>query len=659
MASDALRQRSSEDDSVVDSTSLIESASGQHHDILSPGKDVSSSSTFEHALPMHSARAHSPEPTLLFSSSFQKRWAKSSSVFIMSSCFIAGTGFAIGHHFYYQWLSGKIVGDTEKQQWALRIGNLFAAVVATLLKIAIGSAYIQYIWLRLKQKHVSLGTIDAAFQAMDNLISLVIPELLKRMSIALIMVLVCWCIPIAQVFPPATLSVGSCDFHTEALIEASVPFLSYRAMKTNMDSENTTSLYGNNQNPTMEFRSLTNVVASTGQVLQPYIIHPDTNYTYTTGVHLPRLQCQKSTPSQFILNETSLSNWLNITQLDAVLPPKVNMTSFAYEWIESGGMYVNDSYSYPKNFTMDGQIDYLAMAGTVIEMGEGSGVNAVDDPSLLYSLLNTYTGRIYIATFTGTLNILECIAYNSSFELEVTVKQDTSTVSVKSRNDVGPVWPINLNDLKNDIKFNWPRKLYVQYWFIQLCYSILGYTVEDDLGNIGSTILAKSDEYQSLLEQKQIEEGRNVTPLSHVPGKHLSQMIEELSVNTSLSLMSDPGYCIPIKTIANYITAETVYKYKPENLLISYGVMLLCTLAIIVVGIDSFRRNGTTYDNLVSTIGASMQNVEMAEVLQNKDIGIPGYDSQVMKVRLRLGTYCKKEEDGTKSERVGFIPYSS
>lgn len=38
----------------------------------------------------------------------------------MGVSLLAGLIFAIGHHFFYRWLDGQIVGSTSKQQWSLR-----------------------------------------------------------------------------------------------------------------------------------------------------------------------------------------------------------------------------------------------------------------------------------------------------------------------------------------------------------------------------------------------------------------------------------------------------------------------------------------------------------------------------------------------------------
>lgn len=58
--------------------------------------------------------------------------------------------------------------------------------------MVVDAAYIQYVWLRLRQKYVSLGTIDAAFNALGNLFSLATLELIKCMHIAVVIVLIFW-----------------------------------------------------------------------------------------------------------------------------------------------------------------------------------------------------------------------------------------------------------------------------------------------------------------------------------------------------------------------------------------------------------------------------------------------------------------------------------
>jgi hypothetical protein len=39
---------------------------------------------------------------------------------MMMISWVSGLICAIGHHFFYRWLNGQIVGDVKRQQWALK-----------------------------------------------------------------------------------------------------------------------------------------------------------------------------------------------------------------------------------------------------------------------------------------------------------------------------------------------------------------------------------------------------------------------------------------------------------------------------------------------------------------------------------------------------------
>lgn len=140
---------------------------------------------------------------------------------VMIASLIAGVCFAIGHHCYYTWLNGRVVGNVGKQQWALRFGNAFATVVALCLKTAVGIAYIQHLWRTLRYRFVSLKTINDAFGIGGNILSFLNWELWRKVQTGAVLALVLWCIPLSTLLPPATLSVG----HAEKLEFANMQVL--------------------------------------------------------------------------------------------------------------------------------------------------------------------------------------------------------------------------------------------------------------------------------------------------------------------------------------------------------------------------------------------------------------------------------------------------
>ena len=74
----------------------------------------------------------------------------------------------------------------------IRIGNGFAIGVSFVLKIAVGIAYIQYLWRTLRSMSISLGTINEAFNICGNAFSFCNWELLSRVRIGMILALILW-----------------------------------------------------------------------------------------------------------------------------------------------------------------------------------------------------------------------------------------------------------------------------------------------------------------------------------------------------------------------------------------------------------------------------------------------------------------------------------
>ncbi len=118
-----------------------------------------------------------------------RRWASPST---MIFCFTLGLVFAVGHHLYYRWLDGQVVGDLNRQQWSLRIGNFFAVATSTMLKLAMANACLQYIWLRLRQKAHKLETIDAAFSMTGDVLPFFHADLWRKMYIGVILAILIW-----------------------------------------------------------------------------------------------------------------------------------------------------------------------------------------------------------------------------------------------------------------------------------------------------------------------------------------------------------------------------------------------------------------------------------------------------------------------------------
>lgn len=88
----------------------------------------------------------------------------------MVAMLLFGTAFSIGHHFFYQSLSGKpppssvyfsrFGGGLTGQQVNLAVGSVFAFLVNSALGAVITTAADQALWATIRTKPLKLGTID-------------------------------------------------------------------------------------------------------------------------------------------------------------------------------------------------------------------------------------------------------------------------------------------------------------------------------------------------------------------------------------------------------------------------------------------------------------------------------------------------------------------
>ena len=126
----------------------------------------------------------------------------------MISAFFAGVAFAVSHHVYYMKLNNQPVGSATRQQWPLRhvsvpcvsasfsdhprFGTAFAFLVKTCLTAATGTAYVQWVWRRCRQKAVAIGAIDSAFAVEKNIFLFWNWDFLSDFQIPVVIAIILW-----------------------------------------------------------------------------------------------------------------------------------------------------------------------------------------------------------------------------------------------------------------------------------------------------------------------------------------------------------------------------------------------------------------------------------------------------------------------------------
>jgi len=73
-----------------------------------------------------------------------------------------------------------------------RFGNAFAISISLSLKIAVGIAYTQFLWMRLQKRSISLGSINDSFDISSNLYAFFNFELIRKLQLGLLVALMLW-----------------------------------------------------------------------------------------------------------------------------------------------------------------------------------------------------------------------------------------------------------------------------------------------------------------------------------------------------------------------------------------------------------------------------------------------------------------------------------
>lgn len=111
---------------------------------------------------------------------------------LLLAWFLLGLAVALGHHFLYLRLDGRIVQSEREQTWYLSIGTGFAFLAKTFLAAAAILAYEQLMWQSLRSRPVTISGIDSLFGAPHNAWNLTSLELWQRGPFAAFVAVVAW-----------------------------------------------------------------------------------------------------------------------------------------------------------------------------------------------------------------------------------------------------------------------------------------------------------------------------------------------------------------------------------------------------------------------------------------------------------------------------------
>ncbi|KAM0196072.1 hypothetical protein ACHAPQ_008167 [Fusarium lateritium] len=130
-----------------------------------------------------------------------KNWKPSWTMYVLVFC---GVAFAVGHHFYYRSLHGRLAED---QQGKFRYGGLMAFLSKACFLNAVVLAFRQRILMEIRRKMLTLATLDSLFSASEDLTALLNWEAWVNARFAMAMTIFIWTSPLIVIFTSYTLTI--------------------------------------------------------------------------------------------------------------------------------------------------------------------------------------------------------------------------------------------------------------------------------------------------------------------------------------------------------------------------------------------------------------------------------------------------------------------
>ncbi|MCJ1469699.1 hypothetical protein MMC07_008335 [Pseudocyphellaria aurata] len=579
---------------------------------------------------------------------------------LMTGLFIAGVFFAIGHHLYYDSLNGQEVGHLKRQQWPLRFGNVFAFLVKSCLAASAGIACVQWMWKTLRRSYITIEGIDAAFSAPENLLSLLNWEMLSKIRIGTFLALVIWCIPLAALITPATLSVRS----TYQYIETSekVASLNMSMSKPNgyrrLSQEHFAFLSrfvelrsDTGLGPSHDLARIVSASAATGNIFRIAKPLPGPNMTYQIGLHIPAIKCENS--SSAIARNTTVA---------AVIAARIAKGDQAAgsATLEDFGALDMSLLEY-RNESMDA--GNLTIGYHTVLIDQGDDDRSVDIRFLLEDAirLSPHKNQLWIVVadhddHNGTKPLfLTCTLWNASSLLNISYQDDVQSVQRENFTYV--------NEVESNLGLGGPNLGQQTYtvFFRAVCKQLTGSVLAfrtptnayylNNTANIKATTLAGASEFESMMHNFNLLTENDREDYSSL-NKPLGALIEELSVNTSINLLSDSSLSRLTPAVVTHTQSRNEYSYEYHNLVLAYGLAIFFTLLSIILGWSAVVSNGMSYEYTVSSIIGTSQNPDLADLFRHQTPGAQPLDRQIRKTKLRFGAVAPRLSENSISAGV-------
>ncbi|KAI9730399.1 MAG: hypothetical protein M1834_005909 [Cirrosporium novae-zelandiae] len=521
----------------------------------------------------------------------------------------------IAHLVLFHWLDGQKVTQTIPQSYVAAISTAMVTAFRIFLVTSLVISFTQLVWQRLRGRPMKVLTIDSLFSITSNPFNFVYPDVLASAPLLCLCAAVCWCVPVAMIYPPGALTVEPRSFLQT--VNMSVPTFdpTFRGNGTLADLERH-ALYKfddfmNYENPKIKLSRLGIQTIVSGNY-QTSSSPCGQNCSYTLEVTGPGFKCEDRIYSdlQSLVNDT-----------------------------------VYGTYSYD---ITDGAI-YLA--------GENSSdsVNS-DDMFYRFELQWRDTG-------VGQAQNLSCLLHEASYKMNVSYLDGVQTVAVKSH--IGKV--LDSTDIYNDFALL-PNttKEYESYEFM-VTNSTIGESgtniadlfkrcnilaVKDTLvdglsGLVGQNVMHSQPVYKTLIQESSLATAPLLSqsdPTFNISAKTLQSLL--LNITISMLTLNQTHTPAAVQTT----TFDNVFAFThPLNLILPYFLCLAAALIFVIAGGIALLRNGVpaSSNSFLQLLCTTRGSERLDKAAAGGCLGGPdNVPEELGKLRVRFGELVQRDGDG-------------
>jgi hypothetical protein len=537
---------------------------------------------------------------------------------LMAGALLTGLIFALIHHFFYDYWNGKVVLDETQQQWITRGGTFFAFAFKVALAAGGGVAYVQFLWLSLRQRAYRVRDVDSMFTVLSNPLAFRLVKLWVKLPFLAVVAALVWLVilslsllgifgsrlsrlmPLAAIITPGSLTVILTPQVTSQA--GPVPSLGFNTQMANFGA--TTGENANFAGATSDLIRIALASATSGSILS--MEAPQPNSSYTISFPGPAVKCSQG-------SDADLKALINISTSD---PEEVHFDYMAWVPRDSLGS-VNLSY-VPLQMPGLDETDFTFPIQA--EPSTAPGYNLY-----VFAPHGTPLGDVYgPAPF-----LLQCTLYNVTYKVDFKFDSGIQFLDIQlgPKQELIPMGapqiygPAGIGSAPDPVLYN----EVISYLSLMEAYGkIITGSISTDF--TGGYLI------QSTIIQSTLISQRLAAAIPTSDNATVCAPFEELFQNITLSLFSSSQYLLNTSIAALAATAPTPiitstvpvnkYSYNALSLLAAYGAALLGEIICLTIGFYALYINRKTYTNDFSSIMRATRRSELdALVVESESNG--------------------------------------